>query len=90
MAETTGRGPSAMRRSGAGRMPVESNSGTCPCLVPVLDDRLCVYPGSVYCRPSGGGVRIPALDTLMRLCTGEYARCPRYKGDGKPEEVAST
>jgi hypothetical protein len=76
------------RRIGAGRLPVEPNSITCPCLVSGLDDRLCMYPASVYCRPPAGGIRVPALDTLMRLCTGEYSQCARYQSGNTMGGVA--
>ena len=51
----------------------------CPFLFPVLADQLYVYPVAAYCRRPSGAVRIPARDTLMRLCMGNYAECSGYQ-----------
>jgi|KBSSwiStaDraftv2_1062776.scaffolds.fasta_scaffold6644374_1 hypothetical protein len=54
-----------------------NQSGQCPFLVPVVADQLWMYPVPAYCRRPGAPVKVPALETLVRVCTtGEHARCP--------------
>jgi hypothetical protein len=50
----------------------------CPFLVPVLADRLWLYPVSVYCRRPDQPIRIPAASTLARVCTADYPCCPLF------------
>jgi hypothetical protein len=53
---------------------------TCPFLVPIVADRLWVYPVGAYCRPSDGRVRVPARQTLARFCTSaSYVECDGYR-----------
>lgn len=62
-----------MERSG------ESVERDCPFLQPVVADWSWMYPTAAYCRPPSGRVRVPAPDTLARLCTsGHYDDCPGY------------
>jgi hypothetical protein len=64
----------------------EAEGSRCPFLVPVMADRLWVYPVSVYCRRPEQPVRIPATSTLARVCTDNYACCPGYQTSrGNPE-----
>jgi hypothetical protein len=52
----------------------------CPFLKPVVADWIWMYPTAAYCRPPSGRVRVPAPDTLARLCTsGHYHDCPGYR-----------
>ena len=52
--------------------------GYCPFLVPVVADRLWMYPIGVYCRRPERHVRIPAASTLERFCTAQYRLCDDY------------
>ncbi|MBI2526089.1 MAG: hypothetical protein HYV93_08920 [Candidatus Rokubacteria bacterium] len=53
---------------------------TCPFLVPVTADRLCVYPVSAFCRRPGLGMRFPAPATLASTCTTPAHRaCAGYR-----------
>jgi hypothetical protein len=62
-----------MKRSG------ESVERDCPFLQPVVADWIWMYPTAAYCRPPAGRVRVPAPDSLARLCTsGHYDDCPGY------------
>jgi hypothetical protein len=51
----------------------------CPFLVPVMADRLWVYPMPAYCRRPDAPVRVPARETFFRVCfSHRHLRCPGY------------
>jgi hypothetical protein len=52
---------------------------TCPFLVPVMADRLWIYPVPAYCRRPAARLRVPATDSLARFCTSDYAACSGYR-----------
>jgi hypothetical protein len=53
---------------------------TCPFLVPVVADRLWLYPVGAYCRRPAHRVRAPAAATLARVCsTAAHTACPGYR-----------
>lgn len=60
----------------------------CPFLVPVVADRLWLYPVAVYCRRPIARVRVPAQATLAQTCTtAAHGACQGYReavraGDG--------
>lgn len=57
-----------------------SQSDHCPFLIPVMADRLWLYPSSAYCRRPGAPVKVPARGTLDRVCTtSEHARCAGFQ-----------
>ena len=51
---------------------------TCPFLVPVTGDQLWLYPVSAYCRRPDTRLRVPATDSLTRLCTSDYTACSGF------------
>lgn len=52
---------------------------TCPFLVPVVGDQLCVRPVPAYCRRPDARLRIPAAISLLRFCMDDYATCSGYQ-----------
>lgn len=51
----------------------------CPFLVPVMADRLWLYPVGAYCRRPDGRVRIAAPTTLTCICmTPAHLVCSGY------------
>ena len=51
----------------------------CPFLVPVMADHLWMYPMPAYCRRPHAGVRVPAPETLVRVCdSSRHIRCPGF------------
>jgi hypothetical protein len=51
----------------------------CPFLVPVMADRLWMYPTPAYCRRPDAQVMVPASSTILRLCSSPgYLRCPGF------------
>ncbi len=51
----------------------------CPYLVPVIADRLWLYPVAAYCRRPDHLVRVPARSTIANRCgTPAYCDCPSY------------
>ena len=61
----------------------------CPFLVPVIADRLWLYPVSAYCRRPECAIRVPASATMADLCTSEdYRRCPGYRAELGPPPTA--
>lgn len=59
--------------------PVSAENETCPCLVPVVNDRLWVVNTGVYCRRGDGRVRVPARATVQTTCmTPSYRTCDGY------------
>lgn len=63
----------------------------CPFLVPVIADRLWLYPVPAYCRRPDRGVRVPASATMAGLCTSvKYRGCPGYRAErGRPAPACS-
>lgn len=59
----------------------------CPYLVPVMADRLWMYPMPAYCLRPGERVKVPGRHTLLRVCsTREHTRCPGFPpGMGREE-----
>jgi hypothetical protein len=57
-------------------MPPESDA--CPFLVPIVADRLWMYPTSAYCH-SRERVHVPADATIGSVCLGpSHRQCPGY------------
>ena len=51
----------------------------CPFLVPVMADRLWMYPMPAYCRRPEAGVKVPAPETFLRVCASHrHVRCPGF------------
>ncbi len=51
----------------------------CPFLVPVMADRLWMYPMPAYCRRPNAPVKVPASETFFRVCASpKYVRCPGF------------
>jgi hypothetical protein len=51
----------------------------CPFLVPVMADRLWMYPMPAYCRRPDAGVKVPAPETFLRVCASpRHVRCPGF------------
>ena len=68
-----------------------NSSDQCPFLIPVVADGLWMYPVPAYCRRPDAPVRVPARDTLTRVCTtGEHARCPGFQASRRREAGAGT
>jgi hypothetical protein len=60
--------------------------GQCPFLVPVMADGLWMYPVPAYCRRPDSPLRVPARETLARVCaTHEHARCPGFQAGRRCE-----
>jgi hypothetical protein len=60
-------------------VPRSSDVDICPCLAPVVNDRLWMVTTGVYCRRPDGRVRIPARATLLHVCmTAEHHSCAGY------------
>lgn len=54
-------------------------SAACPFLVPVVADRLWLYPVAAYCRRPDHPVRVPARATLLAVCaTPSHRDCEGY------------
>lgn len=52
----------------------------CPFLVPVMADRLWIFPVSAYCRRPNAGVYVPAVEKFVSLCAGGgHEACPGYR-----------
>ncbi len=52
----------------------------CPFLMPVIADRLWMYPTPAYCRRPDAGVKVPASSTIQRICASPaYLGCPGYR-----------
>ena len=59
----------------------------CPFLIPVMADRLWMYPMPAYCRRPNARVKVPAPETILRLCSSpRHVRCPGFLAgaDGAP------
>jgi hypothetical protein len=69
---------------------VTTPAEACPRLVPVMADRLWLYPTAVYCRRADGRVRVPGASTLDCVClTAAHFVCPGYlEGLGQPPRMA--
>jgi hypothetical protein len=60
----------------------------CPFLVPVMADRLWMYPMPAYCRRPDARVKVPAAETFLRVCTSSgYLRCPGFLASTERERV---
>lgn len=60
----------------------------CPYLVPVVADRLWMYPQSVYCRRPDGGVRVPGRATLVSVCTTDaFCACAGYREAARIDRI---
>lgn len=67
------------------------NSKECPYLVPVVADRLWVYPVGAYCRRPDGKPRIPSSTTLANVCTtSEHVTCTGYVAGRTEQAFIST
>jgi hypothetical protein len=54
-------------------------SARCPYLVPVTADRLWMYPTEGYCSRPDAPVRVPANETVARVClSNRHLQCPGY------------
>lgn len=63
---------------------------TCPFLVPVVADRLWMYPVGAYCRRPDHRIRAPAAETLARTCTASsYVECPGYRASAAGGSAAN-
>lgn len=68
---------------GSDREP--GQGGACPFLMPVMADRLRLYPVGAYCRPPGRRVRVPAAATVTCICaTAAHLICPAYLAGRRP------
>jgi hypothetical protein len=67
-------------RAGEGEeLGMENANDRCPFLVPVMADRLWVYPMPAYCRRPDAQLRVPAGETLDSVCfSHRHLRCPGY------------
>jgi hypothetical protein len=51
----------------------------CPFLVPVMADRLWMYPMPAYCKRPDARVKVPAPETFLRVCASpRHVRCPGF------------
>jgi hypothetical protein len=51
----------------------------CPFLVPVMADRLWMYPTPAYCRRLDTQVKVPAPSTMLSVCASPaYVQCPGF------------
>ena len=51
----------------------------CPFLVPVMADRLWMYPMPAYCGRPDARVKVPAPETFLRVCASpSHVRCPGF------------
>lgn len=68
-----------------------SDGGRCPFLVPVMDDRLWMYPMPAYCRRPGERVKVPGRLGLLDICaTLGHTRCQDFKiSTGRDERPAT-
>lgn len=93
MGEPRGRGTQrvALAPGGKGVGPmIEREEGCCPFLVPVVTDRLWMYPTAAYCHRPGARVRVPGARTLENVCDAlHYRDCPGYQGSRAPESPAA-
>lgn len=63
----------------------ETEAAVCPFLVPVTVDWLWLSPVAGYCRQGGGRVRVPARQTVARVCaTPAHVACPGYRASAPP------
>ncbi|HET7876983.1 MAG TPA: hypothetical protein VFN71_15775 [Methylomirabilota bacterium] len=57
----------------------------CPFLIPVMADRLWVFPVPAYCRRPNAGVHVPSFGKFMRVCLGPgHTECPGYRAAMQP------
>jgi hypothetical protein len=70
-------------------VPFSSEVTMCPYLVPVVADRMFVYPQSVYCRRPDAGVRVPGRSTLLSVCmTAAFCECAGYRDSAATERIS--
>jgi len=70
-------------------MPEERENAreACPFLVPVVADRLWVYPIGAYCRRPGHRVRAPGRLTIAHVCTQlTHFACKGFRASCQEEE----
>ena len=59
----------------------------CPFLVPVMADRLWMYPMPAYCRRPDAHVKVPAPETFLRVCASPgHVRCPGFLASAGRDE----
>ena len=59
----------------------------CPFLVPVMADRLWMYPMPAYCSRPDARVKVPARETFLRVCASpRHVRCPGYQASAGRDE----
>jgi len=55
-------------------------AGQCPYLIPVIADTLWMSPTSAYCHRPDAGVKVPARETVERVCTTPaHADCAGFR-----------
>ena len=66
-------------------MAPDAELAVCPFLVPVVVDRLWLYPVGAYCQRPDARTRVPARSTVLRLCsTPSYPTCAGYCASARP------
>ena len=60
-------------------------AGQCPFLIPVIADTLWMSPTSAYCHRPDAGVKVPARETVERVCTTPaHADCAGFREAARP------
>ncbi len=68
-----------------------SSAKECPYLIPVVADRLWMYPVGAYCRRPDGKPRIPGSSTIASVCTTPaHCSCAGYLAGRTEEAFIST
>jgi hypothetical protein len=58
----------------------------CPFLVPVMADRLWMYPMPAYCRRPDDRLKAPAPQTILHFCgSSRHIRCPGFRASTERE-----
>jgi hypothetical protein len=61
------------------------DSTECPYLVPVMADRVWLYPTGAYCRRPDARVRWPSRSRVTCVCsTAAHLLCPSYLASAPP------
>jgi len=56
----------------------------CPFLVPVMADRLWMYPVPAYCRRPDERLKVPASETFLHFCgSSKYIGCPGFRASAE-------
>jgi len=64
---------------------VRHEESGCPFLIPVMADRLWVFPTTAYCHRPGACLRVPGRHTVARLCTTAlHLTCGGYRASAAP------